>query len=88
MTAKIEPIAEQSREGRRQRLVGQTSIKVESIAGYCMVSRSTVRRWIQEGRLSAMKLPSGHFRVTVKDFKTFLVRHDIPFPAELNDSQF
>ncbi len=68
---------------KRRKLAGRTFITVESIAGYCMVSRSTVGRWIRDGRLSAMKLPSGHFRVTVADFCAFLKRHGMPVTDDL-----
>ncbi len=70
---------------QRRKLAGRTFITVDSIAGYCMVSRSTVGRWIREGRLSAMKLPSGHFRVSVADFRAFLKRHNMPITQELLD---
>jgi excisionase family DNA binding protein len=56
---------------------------LESIAVYCMVSESTVRRWIRDGKLNAMKLPSGHFRVTVADFNAFLKDNDMPICREL-----
>jgi excisionase family DNA binding protein len=71
---------------KKQTIVGQTFITVDSIAGYCMVSRSTVGRWIRDGRLSAMKLPSGHFRVSVKSFRDFLKRHNMPITQELIES--
>jgi excisionase family DNA binding protein len=70
----------------RRRLAGRAFITVDSIAGYCMVSRSTVGRWIRDGKLRAMKLPSGHFRVTVSDFRDFLRRHSMPVTQELIDS--
>jgi len=50
----------------------------KGIADYCMVSRVTVRRWIKGGKLTAIKLPSGHFRVTLVDFRAFLERWNIP----------
>jgi excisionase family DNA binding protein len=71
---------------KKQTVVGQTFITVDSIASYCMVSRSTVGRWIRDGRLSAMKLPSGHFRVSVKSFRDFLKRHNMPITQELIES--
>lgn len=74
-----------TQEGRRLTLGGQSYVAVDSIAAYCMVSRTTVRRWILEGRLPAMRLPSGHFRVSVADFKSFLVRHDLPISEELQN---
>jgi hypothetical protein len=42
-------------------------------------------RWIRDGKLSAMKLPSCHFRVSVTDFKEFLERHHMPVAPELAD---
>ncbi len=50
----------------------------KGIADYCMVSRVTVRRWIKCGKLTAIKLPSGHFRVKLVDFRAFLERWNIP----------
>jgi excisionase family DNA binding protein len=70
----------------RRTLAGRDFVSVASIAGYCMVSRSTVTRWIKNGALRAMKLPSGHFRVSVTDVRAFLKRHDMPITLELLDS--
>ena len=47
-------------------------IKVKDIVNYCMVDSVTVRRWIKDGKLDAMRLPSGHYRVNVVDFREFL----------------
>jgi excisionase family DNA binding protein len=66
----------------------QTGITVKDIASYCLVSRSTVRRWAKDGRLSAMKLPSGHFRITVEDFRDFLKRYHMPIREELLESEY
>jgi len=85
MVGIIEPMVSEQPRRKRRKLAGQTSITVDSIAGYCMVSRSTVRRWIREGMLSAMKLPSGHFRVSIADFMEFLKRFNMPVPEELRE---
>ncbi len=69
--------------GRRKILAGQTWVTIESIAGYCMVSSSTVRRWVAGGRLAAVKLPSGQLRIRIADFKDFLKRYDMAVPEEL-----
>ena len=53
-------------------------LTVGIISGYCMVSEATVRRWIKSGILVAIRLPSGHYRVTIADFRDFLKRNDIP----------
>jgi excisionase family DNA binding protein len=56
------------------------SIRLTSgdIAAYCEVSKSTVLEWIKSERLKAFRLPSGHYRIDVKDFKDFLIKWDIP----------
>lgn len=53
-------------------------VKVKDIADHCMVSQTTVRRWIKEGKLPAIRLPSGHYRINLRDFRRFLEQHDIP----------
>jgi excisionase family DNA binding protein len=47
-------------------------IKIKDIAGNCMVSQTTVRRWIENGQLRAFRLPSGHYRINRTDYRRFL----------------
>jgi len=56
---------------------------VGDISKYCMVSSVTVRRWIRDGKLSAVKLPSGHHRITTTGFRDFLEKYEIPIKEEL-----
>jgi excisionase family DNA binding protein len=67
------------------KLEGQKYISVTNIASYCMVTRTTVSRWIREKKIRAFRLPSGHFRVTVNDFKGFLEQYGIPVNEDLLD---
>ncbi len=53
-------------------------LSLGKVAGYCLVSRATVRRWIKTDKLAAIRLPSGHYRVNVADLRDFLKRHDMP----------
>ncbi len=69
-------MTQQLREHRNGLTVGR-------IARYCMVTPVTVRRWIQKGKLSAIRLPSGHYRVSMADFRDFLERYHIPIKGEL-----
>jgi excisionase family DNA binding protein len=57
-------------------------IEVKVIARYCMVSTTTVRRWLEDGKLRAIKLPSNHYRISEEDFRNFLTRFDIPIREE------
>jgi len=53
-------------------------VAVKDVADYCLVSRATIRRWIRSGKLSAIRLPSGHYRISIVDFRDFLERSHIP----------
>jgi len=61
--------------------------KVGRISEHCLVTPTTVRRWIKRGKLSAIRLPSGHYRITKEDFRDFLERYDIPIKEELFGSE-
>lgn len=63
-------------------------LTVKNIADYCMVDRVTVRRWIKAGQLSAIKLPSGHYRIKLGDFRALLERSHIPIEDWLLKSKF
>jgi len=53
-------------------------IKIKDIASYCMVSKTTVRRWVESGKLQAIRLPSGHYRINRVDYRNFLESCEIP----------
>jgi excisionase family DNA binding protein len=61
---------------RKPRAKGWLSIG--KVSDYCAVSTATVRRWIKSDELTAIRLPSGHYRVSLAEFKDFLIRHDMP----------
>jgi excisionase family DNA binding protein len=63
-------------------------ITVKDVAEYCLVSSVTVRRWIKDGELSAMKLPSGHCRITTAGFRDFLERLNMPIKEGLFESEY
>ena len=56
----------------------QKRIKIKDIASYCMVSKTTVRRWVESGKLQAIRLPSGHYRINRVDYRRFIESCDIP----------
>jgi len=66
---------------------GKKWLTVKGMAEYCLVSRGTVRRWIKEGKIASIKLPSGHYRVSIGDFRDFLERYEIPVREELFKSK-
>jgi len=62
-------------------------LTVKGVADYCLVSRISVRRWIKGGKLSAIRLPSGHYRISIADFRDFLERYNMPVKEELFESE-
>jgi two-component system response regulator VicR len=52
------------------------------VAEYCQVSRSSVFRWIREGKLPAFTTPGGHYRVPEREFRSFLAKYGIPIVQE------
>jgi excisionase family DNA binding protein len=47
------------------------------------VNPSSVKKWVNEGRIAAFRTPGGHRRIRVADLLDFLHRHAIPVPREL-----
>ncbi|MFH0769075.1 MAG: helix-turn-helix domain-containing protein [Chloroflexota bacterium] len=70
-------------------LTGQykKGLTVGGVAGYCLVTTATVRRWIKSGKLSASRLPSGHYRVSIADFRDFLEHYNMPIKKEFFKSE-
>ena len=60
---------------KKLKIESRASVNVKGIANYCLVNECTVRRWIKDGKILALRLPSGQYRVTVADFKDFLTRY-------------
>jgi excisionase family DNA binding protein len=71
-------------DSTQKRLPGRMWVSEKSMAGYCMVSPSTIRRWIHAGKISAITLPSGHYRITIDEFKNFSKKYGIPISKDLS----
>ncbi len=63
--------------------LGKSWLSLGKVAEYCLVSRATARRWIKAGKLTAVQLPSGHYRVNVLDLRDFLRQYNMPIRQEL-----
>jgi excisionase family DNA binding protein len=63
---------------RRQRKQSRSWLGVSGIADYCEVGQGTVRRWVKQGELPAIRLAGGHYRIKALDFREFLRRHGMP----------
>jgi excisionase family DNA binding protein len=59
-------------------------VSIQDTSNYCGVCTITVRRWIDSGKLHAVRLPSGHRRIAVQDLLYFLKQYHLPIPKELS----
>lgn len=61
----------------------RTAFGTHTIAGICQVTRQTVVRWIEEGKLPSFSTGGGQRRVWATDLAEFLTAHNIPIPQEV-----
>ena len=61
----------------------KTAFGTHTIAGICQVTRQTVVRWIEEGKLPFFNTGGGQRRVWATDLVAFLKSHNIPAPREI-----
>ncbi|MHC4779474.1 MAG: MerR family transcriptional regulator [Planctomycetota bacterium] len=53
------------------------------VARLCAVSKTTVIRWIDAGRLEAFTTPGGHRRVPATALMAFMKKFRIPMPGDM-----
>lgn len=59
-------------------------ISTGTVARFCHVSKTTVIRWIDSGRLPGYKIPGSRTRkVRPKDLLMFMRHYELPIPSEL-----
>jgi len=52
-----------------------------------MVTSTTVRRWIRSGKLRAIRLPSGQYRINQVDYRSFLESCEPPLKEDTFESK-
>jgi excisionase family DNA binding protein len=50
------------------------------------VNSSSVKNWVNEGRLTAFRTPGGHRRIRASDLVEFLAKHKMPIPTSLESA--
>jgi excisionase family DNA binding protein len=53
------------------------------VGALLQVNPSSVKKWVNEGRIVAFRTPGGHRRIRVSDLVDFLNRHAMPIPRRL-----
>ena len=72
---------------KKNRLENEIPLKPRDAAVYCQVSKSTVLKWIKDGKLKAFRLPGGHYRIDRQDFRSFLERYNMPIKKWFFESE-
>jgi excisionase family DNA binding protein len=68
------------------KLVSDDQLTTSELADLLQVNPSSVKKWVDDGRLIAFRTPGGHRRIRAADFVTFLNKHQMPIPAALQDA--
>jgi len=57
---------------------------IDEVSRYCMVPSTTVREWIEGGRLRSFKSPGSHRRIHYRDLNVFLVKSKFSLPQDIH----
>jgi excisionase family DNA binding protein len=68
------------------KIVSDQLLTSSEVGELLQVNPSSVKKWVDDGLLLAFRTPGGHRRIRAADLVAFLVRHDMPIPADLQDA--
>jgi excisionase family DNA binding protein len=66
-----------------QNLDSERLLTSHEVGDLLQVNPSSVKKWVNEGRIAAFRTPGGHRRIRVADLLDFLNRHAMPIPRKL-----
>jgi excisionase family DNA binding protein len=66
-----------------QKLHADRLLTSHEVGDLLQVNPSSVKKWVNEGRIAAFRTPGGHRRIRVSDLLDFLNRHAMPIPRPL-----
>lgn len=66
-----------------QNLHAEHLLTSHEVGALLQVNPSSVKKWVNEGRIAAFRTPGGHRRIRVADLVDFLHRHAMPIPRPL-----
>jgi excisionase family DNA binding protein len=66
-----------------QNLDSDRLLTSHEVGDLLQVNPSSVKKWVNEGRIAAFRTPGGHRRIRVADLVDFLNRHAMPIPRSL-----
>jgi excisionase family DNA binding protein len=66
-----------------QNLHAERLLTSHEVGDLLQVNPSSVKKWVNDGRIAAFRTPGGHRRIRVADLVDFLQRHAMPIPQPL-----
>ncbi len=66
-----------------QNLHSERLLTSHEVGALLQVNPSSVKKWVNDGRIAAFRTPGGHRRIRVADLVDFLHRHAMPIPRSL-----
>jgi excisionase family DNA binding protein len=66
-----------------QNLDSERLLTSHEVGALLQVNPSSVKKWVNDGRIAAFRTPGGHRRIRVADLVDFLHRHAMPIPRPL-----
>jgi len=63
-----------------QNLDAERLLTSHEVGALLQVNPSSVKKWVNDGRIAAHRTPGGHRRIRVADLVDFLHRHAMPIP--------
>lgn len=68
------------------KIVSDQLLTSSEVGELLQVNPSSVKKWVDDGLLLAFRTPGGHRRIRAADLVSFLVRHEMPIPPDLQDA--
>ena len=68
------------------KIVSDQLLTSSEVGELLQVNPSSVKKWVDDGLLLAFRTPGGHRRIRAADLVSFLVRHEMPIPVDLQDA--
>lgn len=66
-----------------QKIDAERLLTSHQVGALLQVNPSSVKKWVNDGRIVAFRTPGGHRRIRAADLVDFLMRHDMPIPSSL-----
>jgi excisionase family DNA binding protein len=66
-----------------QKITDDSLLTSHEVGDLLQVNPSSVKKWVNEGRIAAFRTPGGHRRIRAADLVAFLDLHKMPIPHRL-----